>query len=167
MTIAISPVQRHQFDDWLALRDAVYTGLDREFHRQEMEQISSDRQMQCLLAVAGSGEVCGMIELSLRNVVDGCLTSPVGYVEGLYVTPRFRGTGISRRLLESAEAWFRGQGCREMATDAELGNEAAQQFHRHMGFQETYRIVEYRRPLEDLRSGEGGGTTQSVPHDAS
>ena len=58
-----------------------------------------------------------------------------------------RGNGISRLLLRHAEEWCRTNGCREIATDAELDNEKAQQFHRRMGFVETYRIVEFRKSL--------------------
>lgn len=145
--ISIAPVRRDQFDEWLRLREAVYTGIDREFHRREMELMFQDDARECLLAVDGAAGVCGMVELSLRNVVDGCLTSPVGYVEGIYVDPARRGLGLSRRLMRQAEEWCRSRGCREIATDAELDNEAAQRFHRHMGFAETYRIVEFRKEL--------------------
>jgi len=147
MTITISPVQRHQFADWLRLRDAVYTGLDRDFHLQEMEVYFNDPDKGCLLAADARGLVCGMVELSLRNVVDGCLSSPVGYVEGIYVDASQRGAGIARLLMQHAEAWCRSRGCGEIATDAELDQLEAQRFHEHMGFQETYRIVEYRKPL--------------------
>lgn len=88
-----------------------------------------------------------MIEVSLRNVVDGCPTSPVGYVEGIYIDPEHRGSGLARQLLEQAEDWCRSKGCTEIATDAELDNQDAQRFHERMGFEETYRIVEYRKKL--------------------
>lgn len=147
MDFEIRPVQREEFDDWLRLRDAVYTGIDHSFHQREIELYFADPSKQCLLAFTPDDNACGLIELSLRNVVDGCLSSPVGYVEGVYVDPKFRGKGLSRRLVQHAEQWCREQGCTEMATDAELSNTEAQQFHRHMGFQETYRIVEFRKGL--------------------
>lgn len=147
MTTTILPVQRGQFSEWLRLREAVYTGIDRDFHRQEMELFFADHGKLCLLAMTESGAAGGMIEVSLRNVVDGCLSSPVGYVEGIFVDPAHRGTGLSRRLLSAAEEWCRERGCREIATDAELDNISAQTFHEQMGFEETYRIVEYRKRL--------------------
>ncbi|MEZ6129547.1 MAG: GNAT family N-acetyltransferase [Planctomycetaceae bacterium] len=134
--------------EWLRLRDAVYTGVDRAFHEQEMTLHLRDKTKECFLAVMESGYACGMIEVSLRNVVDGCLTSPVGYVEGIYVDPEHRGSGLARQLLEQAERWCRLMGCTEIATDAELDNHDAQQFHERMGFKETYRIVEYRKTLQ-------------------
>jgi aminoglycoside 6'-N-acetyltransferase I len=142
-----SNVQRDQFADWLRLRQAVYSGIDEEFHLREMDRYLADDDKACLVAYDGRSRVCGMVEVSLRNIVDGCLTSPVGYIEGIYVQPSVRGCGIARSLVREAEAWCRSKGCREIATDAELQNEDAQRFHRHMGFEETYRVVEFRKRL--------------------
>jgi aminoglycoside 6'-N-acetyltransferase I len=147
MTISIYTVRHEQFAEWLRLRTAVYTGIDLEFHDQEMRRFLADDSKRCFVADFGCGAVCGMIEVSLRNVVDGCLTSPVGYIEGVYIDPAQRGAGLSRRLLQYAEEWCRSMGCTEIATDAEFENEEAQRFHEHMGFEETYRIVEYRKKL--------------------
>lgn len=148
MAFEIRPAERRDFDNWMALRQAVYTGLDDSFHLEEVELYHADKEKQCLLAFNESGEVAGMIELSLRNVVDGCLTSPVGYVEGIYVCPAFRGRGLASQLLLRGEAWCLEKGCQEIATDAELDNEEAQAFHRRMGFEETYRVVEFRKNLQ-------------------
>lgn len=147
MSVTFVNAQTAHRAEWLRLREAVYMGVDRSFHEQEMSLFLADQSKECFLAVAGSGEPSGMIEVSLRNVVDGCLTSPVGYIEGIYVDPDLRGTGVARQLLEMAQDWCRSQGCTEIATDAELDNASAQQFHERMGFEETYRIVEYRKRL--------------------
>ncbi len=64
---------------------------------------------ECFLAMTEAGDVCGMVEVSLRNIVDGCLTSPVAYIESIYVDPEFRGTGIARQLLVRAEHWCRSK----------------------------------------------------------
>lgn len=145
--ISIQPVQPEHHAEWLRLRQAIYTSVDQEFHRQEMQLFFDDATKECFLALVQPSKACAMLEVSLRNTVDGCLTSPVGYIEGIYVEPDHRGAGLARRLIQLAEAWFRQQGCREMATDSELEDTAAQRFHEHNGFQETFRIVEYRKDL--------------------
>lgn len=145
--VRVHPVQPEDFDEWLRLRQAVYKGLDPQFHREEIELFCEDPSKHCLLAFDEHGNACGMVEVSLRNVVDGCLSSPVGYIEGIVVDPARRGTGVGRQLLHHAEDWCRGQGCTEIGTDSELDNTAGQQFHRHMGFEETYRVVGYRKSL--------------------
>ena len=89
----------------------------------------------------------GFVEVSLRNVVDGCLTSPVGYIEGIYVNPEQRGKGIGRALMQHAIAWIKEHGCSEMATDALADDHQAQSFHQKMDFRETYRIVQFKQEL--------------------
>lgn len=145
----IAPVRREHFACWLQMRSDLYSGLTEQFHAEEMEWIFTSADKTCFLAWASDDSAAGLLELSLRNIVDGCVGAPVGYIEGLYLRPDQRGRGLGRQLLEHAEQWFHAQGCRAMATDTELDNTAAQEFFRHAGFEETYRIVEFRKPLAD------------------
>jgi aminoglycoside 6'-N-acetyltransferase I len=146
----ILPTTVNDFPDWLGMRRELYTGLDEGFHRQEVEAILASDVMAAFVGVSDVGDgTIGMLELSLRNVVDGCVGGPVGYIEGLYIKPQFRGRGFGRQMVAFAESWFISSGCHEMATDAELDNTAAQAFHRAVGFEETFRIVEYRKRLLD------------------
>ncbi|MBT8399317.1 MAG: GNAT family N-acetyltransferase [Rhodothermia bacterium] len=147
MKISIENVRPDRFEIWRRLRSLVYEDLDAEFDQLEMKTYYEADDKECFLAIVDEVEVCGMIEVSLRNVVDGCSTSPVGYIEGIVVLPARRGRGIARALLAKGEEWCRSKGCAEVATDAELDNVSAQRFHESMGFQETYRVVEYRKDL--------------------
>jgi aminoglycoside 6'-N-acetyltransferase I len=93
------------------------------------------------------GVYAGFIYLALRTFAEGATTSPVGYIEGIYIKPPYRKSGIGRSLVDAGEAWSRELGCREMASDAEQSNEASQQFHIAVGFAEVSRIVCYRKEL--------------------
>lgn len=132
---------------WKQVRQEIYAGLTDEFLEAEMARILEDRLLACFVARDAVGTRIGLLELSLRNIVDGCLTSPVGYIEGIYLRSDQRGKGRGRRLVEFAVDWFRAQGCREMAADAELDNLTSQGFFSHLGFEETDRIVEFRKSL--------------------
>lgn len=145
--MTIVPATRERFAQWQALRAALYTGLDDAFHQREMEHLLACEDFGCFLALGVDGRAAGLLELSLRNVVDGCIGGPVGYVEGIYLAPEARGHGHGRRLLEFAAEWFRARGCREMATDAELENLDAQAFYRAAGFTRTWTVVQFRRSL--------------------
>ena len=76
-----------------------------------------------------------------RDYVEGCETSPVGYLEGVFVREHLRGRGVAKALLGQCQAWAREQGCREFASDCELSNEASLRFHLAAGFQEAGRII--------------------------
>jgi len=118
-----------------------------DFHNKEMALILQASDQTCFIIFNEKDEHIGFIELSLRNIVDECLSSPVGYIEGIYLTSCHRGLGLGRQLVEFAADWFKSKGCTEMATDAEIDNVDAQRFHQHVGFTETSRIVEYKKSL--------------------
>ncbi len=82
-----------------------------------------------------------------RDYVEGCDTSPVGYLEGIAVREDCRGTGVARRLTEECEQWARDRGCTEFASDCELTNTASLRFHLSLGFEETNRIIHFRKDL--------------------
>ncbi len=45
-----------------------------------------------------------------RDYVEGTESSPVGYLEGIYVTEGYRKQGIARALLQACESWAKAQG---------------------------------------------------------
>ena len=82
-----------------------------------------------------------------HDYVEGCETSPVGYLEGIYVREPFRGKGVARALLARCQTWAREQGCREFASDCELSNDDSLRFHLATGFRETGRIICFTKRL--------------------
>ena len=101
-----------------------------------------------LLAVDGSGAAVGMIELSIRAYAEGCRSEGVAYVEGWYVEPGGRGLGAGRALMRAAEDWGRAQGCEEIASDAEIENEASARAHAALGFEDAGVIRCFRKELQ-------------------
>lgn len=94
------------------------------------------------------GKTAGFSQCQLRHdYVEGTHTSPVGYLEGIYVRESCRGMGVAKALLEACEAWAREQGCREFASDCELDNAGSLQFHLKMGFEEANRIICFTKEL--------------------
>jgi aminoglycoside 6'-N-acetyltransferase I len=90
------------------------------------------------------------LSLSLRNdYVEGTDSSPVGYIEGIYVKPSFRGRGIATKLVNFAKEWAISKGCSELASDCELDNEDSRVFHGKIGFDEVNRIICFTMSLKD------------------
>ena len=89
------------------------------------------------------------LSLSLRHdYVEGTHSSPVGYIEAIYVEPGYRGAGIARELVQYARQWSILQGCRELASDCILENEISRAFHNAVGFCEANTIVHFTMNLE-------------------
>lgn len=82
-----------------------------------------------------------------RDYVEGTSSSPVGYLEGIFVDTPFRGQGAARKLLDACESWAREQGCREFASDCELENQGSLSFHLATGFEEANRIICFTKKL--------------------
>ena len=142
----IVPATENDVAVWKKFRDCSCGPVSDEITNFDIDRLLNNPNEQCLLAYEGSTPV-GFAEMALRNLVDGCKTSPVGYLEAIYVEPVYRGTGLGRELLLAAENWALEKGCTEFATDSALDEVDAQQFHLHMGFEETFRSVQFRKAL--------------------
>ena len=101
----------------------------------------------CFLAFDGD-EAIGFAQCQLRHdYVEGTSSSPVGYLEGIFVLPEYRGQGCARQLLNACERWAGEMGCREFASDCELDNAASLAFHLKAGFTEVNRIICFTKTL--------------------
>jgi len=90
----------------------------------------------------------GFAQCQLRcDYVEGTQTSPVGYLEGIFVKEAFRHKGYAGELLRACEEWAKGRGCTEFASDCEIDNTDSLQFHRAMGFAEANRIICFTKRL--------------------
>jgi aminoglycoside 6'-N-acetyltransferase I len=134
---------------WLDLRLALWPDATADEHRSYMalSLMQPERFLQ-LVAYDAQRRAVGFIEGSIRSdYVNGTESSPVGFVEGVYVVPAWRRKGIARRLFDAIGDWARARGCRELASDALIDNELSQRAHRALGFRETERVVYFARPL--------------------
>jgi aminoglycoside 6'-N-acetyltransferase I len=102
---------------------------------------------EVLLAPTADLAPVGFAELSIRNIVDGCATDRVAYLEGWYVVPESRHQGIGRALIHGAEQWAIRQGCAEFGSDSEIDNDVGHAAHLRSGFQETGRVRTFRKKL--------------------
>jgi aminoglycoside 6'-N-acetyltransferase I len=132
---------------WLQLREALWPGSPDDHRREVAEYFSSRAGAACVVAELPHVGVVGFAEVELRAYAEGCRSSPVGYLEGIFVEEAHRARGVGAALVEAAEGWARERGCTEMASDRELGNEDSGIFHAAVGYQEVERIVCYRKPL--------------------
>ena len=90
----------------------------------------------------------GFAQCQLRHdYVEGTDSSPVGYLEGIYVIPSCRHRGIAGVLLAACERWAVKMGCTEFASDCELDNLESLAFHKSAGFTEANRIICFTKKL--------------------
>lgn len=145
---AIRPLREDDLGEWFRLRSLLWDETPEDDHQEEMMDIIEHSDTQFVsVADLGNGRLAGFLEASIRPFVDDCSSENVGYLEGWYVEPAFRRRGIGRELVVAAEKWARVQGCSEMASDAELGNGVSVAAHGNLGYEETSRLVHFRKNL--------------------
>jgi len=134
---------------WLDLRLALWPDATADEHRAYMAiSLAQPEKFLQLMMYDARRQPLGFIEGSIRgDYVNGTESSPVGFVEGVYVVPAWRRNGIARQLFTAIGDWARASGCRELASDALLDNELSQRAHRALGFRETERVVYFTRNL--------------------
>ena len=81
------------------------------------------------------------------DYVEGTESSPVGYLEGIFVAEEYRKRGYAADLLAECEKWAGEKGCTEFASDCELDNEDSLKFHMALGFEEANRIICFKKGI--------------------
>ncbi|MEE1218671.1 MAG: aminoglycoside 6'-N-acetyltransferase [Ruminococcus sp.] len=90
----------------------------------------------------------GFAQCGLRtDYVEGANTSPVGYLEGIFVKSDYRNRGYAKELLSACEKWATDMDCTEFASDCELDNIGSLKFHLAMGFDEANRIICFKKNI--------------------
>lgn len=134
---------------WLALRQALWPDGTPEEHLCEMSSFCANPERYAqFVAYSESNAPLGFVEAAIRtDYVNGTESTPVAFLEGLYVVPEARRQGVARALVAAVERWALDVGCRELASDALLENHVSHAVHRALGLQETERVVFFRRSL--------------------
>jgi len=146
--LMVRPLALADIAAWKRMRCALWPDLSEPETNNDCEDLLAHPERFAVFVSEDNGTATGFLEASLRLYVDGCTTSPVGYVEGWFVDPQFRGVGIGRALVEAAEEWARSKGCTEMGSDALLENVNSQRAHLRLGYAEVERLVIFRKSLE-------------------
>ena len=135
------------------LKDLVNLALELWPHhsaeelKAEFEETLAKDDAVFFLEYDGSLPV-GFAQCQLRyDYVEGTSASPVGYLEGIFVSEPYRKKGIARQLLTACEGWAKEKDCKEFASDCELTNIQSLRFHQSIGFEEANRIICFTKKL--------------------
>ena len=147
MNFSIRRAEVPDHAEWLRMRRILWDDCPDDQQLREMDEILKSETEIVLVAEKTVGGPCGFVEVSIRPWAIGCEPRPVGYMEGWYVDEDVRREGVGRALVGAAEAWARSKGCRQMASDAELWNTVSHQAHGALGYEETGRLLLFKKDL--------------------
>ncbi len=133
--------------EWLRMRLLLWPEVEAADLLHEIEGILQDPLTPVFVLERPGGGLGGFLEASTRKYAEGCVTAPVGYIEGWFVDQDLRGQGHGHRLVQAAEDWARSQGLKEMGSDTWLENEVSIRAHLAMGYEETERLIHFAKTL--------------------
>lgn len=129
------------------LANALFPCHSMEELREEMREFLTSRSAMIAIYFEDNDAVA-FAQCQLRHdYVEGTKSSPVGYLEGIYVEESRRRKGIAVELLECCEKWAAENGCTEFASDCEMDNLDSYHFHLSVGFAEANRIICFHKEL--------------------
>ncbi len=132
---------------WSALRHLLWPDQSAEAHFAEIKEMLSEQGAVGYGGFASDGALIAFAEVSIRAYANGCTSTPVPFLEGIFVAKLKRRQGIAGLLLAQIGRDLRGKGFVELCSDAEMHNTASHLAHRHWGFVETERVIYFRKPL--------------------
>jgi aminoglycoside 6'-N-acetyltransferase I len=135
-------------NEWQRMRLLLWPEEASKSTLSDLDDMLAEPTEPVFVAVRENGKLGGFLEGGLRKYADGCDTSPVGYIEGWFVDEGLRRQGVGGQLVQAMEAWAREQGCTEMASDTWLDNEISIQAHCALGYEESERLVHFRKALD-------------------
>lgn len=113
----------------------------------EFAGLTQNAEAVCFLAYDFCNAI-GFAQCQLRHdYVEGTETSPVGFLEGVYVDPSCQHMGVARQLVAACEDWARSLGCTEFGSDCEIDNVESLAFHLAIGFEEAGRTIWFNKKL--------------------
>lgn len=145
--MTIEPISHINIKPLVTLVLKLWPACDSVEEYDNYQKVLASKNEICFL-MKNDGEYVAFIHCALRfDYVEGTNTSPVGYVEGIYVEPEYRKSGVGKQLLEAGEGWSKSKGCSQYASDTEIFNEDSINFHKRAGFEEVNRVVCFVKEL--------------------
>jgi aminoglycoside 6'-N-acetyltransferase I len=132
---------------WAEMRMGLWPEHSREWHVEEVDEILRDPDVSGFIAETAASEPVGFAEIAIRKYVNGCDSSPVPFLEGIWVNPLFRHQGAGGQLSAHIEGLMKARGFTEIGSDALIDNHISHEAHARWGFSETERVVYFRKVL--------------------
>ena len=134
---------------WVRLRQQLWPEQNAEQHLNEGLDILASAQHISYVLLNDQQYAIAFADAAIRHdYVNGCQTSPVVFIEGIYVEPQWRLKKCAKKLIRAIEQWGKNNGCSEIASDAELDNTSSHKMHQKLGFKITEKVVFFQKNIE-------------------
>lgn len=147
MTFSIRSMTASDAAAWAMMRQSLWPFTTPGENQREVAGMLAASDMWGFIATDEAGIAVGFAEVTLRRYANGCEQSPVPFLEGIWIAPAARRHGLGRDVMAHIADFFRAKSFTEICSDALLDNTVSHKAHREWGFEETERVVYFRKAL--------------------
>lgn len=147
MDVVIREIRKSDREMWLGMYRELFAQYSDEALLAEIDRVFKSGKRSAYVAVA-DGVPAGFAEYSLRDYANGCHSQPVPFLEGIWINENYRSQGIAKALVQYLETKAKMAGFKEFGSDVELSNYPSQLMHERLGFEQTEKVIFYRKVLD-------------------
>lgn len=144
-------VRKMDIDDvpvWARMRHALWGRLTIDEHVEDIRAMrESSLGVRSYIGFFETGVAAGFAEVRIRSYANGCTRQPVPFLEGIWIEPEHRRSGVGTLLIDFISRELREEGFIELCSDAGIDNIQSHLSHSAWGFEETQRVVFFRKSL--------------------
>jgi len=145
MNLEIKRLNSTVLQHWSEMRNKLWPStIDK--HKDDISNFLKDSDNFGFIAYDNVTPV-GFIEASLRKYANGCINSPVVFLEGIWVEEDYRRQRVAESLLSKIEEWAKSNNYKEICSDCDINNQISIASHKAWSFKETERVVYFRKEL--------------------
>ncbi len=149
MKVIIRKMVASDSSEWAQMRYRMWDSLSVSEHLGDIAKMLTGRIKSTGYVAISDGSFAGFAEVSIRDYANGCTVQPVPFLEGIWVNPEYRQQEIGRKFIAEIERDLVTQSFNELCSDAHIENDISHHAHNRWGFEETDRVVYFRKPLDN------------------
>jgi len=133
---------------WARMRHQMWDSLSIQEHMDDIAKMCAPAsKRRGYIAVRDGERPVGFAEVHIREYANGCTAQPVPFLEGIWVEPEYRRHDVGRMLVNEIRHDLIAEGFKELCSDAHVENTISHRAHEKWGFDETDRVVYFRKTL--------------------
>ncbi len=136
--------KKNDLDAWVKLRYTLWPESTPDALLAEAKSILTSLNDVCFLLFSPSEDLEGFIESSIYSGTEG----PYAHVEGWYVSPKFRGQGLGKKLIEEIEQWCLHRTISILTSDTTANYPLSPDAHASSGFKKVHEFSIFIKELQ-------------------
>ena len=148
MSFTIRLATESDREHWARMRVSLWDDLKDALNQFEVTEMLDDEKSTNYFVVDAADNPIGFAEINIRDYANGCTQQPVPFLEGIWIDDAHRRSGVGRALIARITNDLRAQGYVELCSDILETNHQSHRAHENWGFEETERVVYFRKSLD-------------------